>query len=241
MTIDQAIIMAAGYAKRMRPLTDDMPKPLLEVGGKPLLTHIIDHLIAENVKRIIINGHHAIQHLKNYIEWAHIHYPSCEFILSEEDSILETGGGLINALPHLNKNAPFYMINGDAYWLNHSSQRSLQSLLEQWKKTDSNLLLLLQPCETMNMTKPVGDYDLLNDVATRSHNKSGQYMFTGIRVCHPKILKEYPIESFSFLEIMDKQDSQNKLEAVDHKGRWYHISTPDDLNEVNAAIERITQ
>ena len=239
MTITQAMIMAAGHATRMRPLTNNLPKPLLEVHGKPLLTHIIDHLVAENVTKIVITGHHAIEPLRDYMATLPTLYPDCEFILSEEDKILETGGGLINALPYLNHDQPFYMINGDAFWVNHPSIRILKNLSDQWDQTHQKLMMLLQPCQSIDLTSPVGDYDLSKDgIATRSLDRTGAYMFAGVRICHPDILKDYKVEKFSFLEIMDAQDQINHLNGLAHKGQWYHISTPEDLQDVNALYNK---
>ncbi len=234
MAIHQAIIMAAGNATRMRPLTDHIPKPLLKIHGKPLLTYIIDHLVAENVTKIVINGYHAIEPLREYIDYISTFYTNCEFILSEETDLLETGGGLINALSYLDKNDPFFMINGDAHWINHPHSRSLKNLSNHWQVTKQGLVLLLQPCSSMAKTTPIGDYDLSKDgMATRSHDQIGEYMFTGVRICHPKILKNYEIEKFSFLRVMDAQDHLDDLGGIVHHGQWYHISTPEDLHEVN--------
>lgn len=232
--ITQAMIFAAGHATRMRPLTDNLPKPLLQVNGRPLLTHIIDHLIVEGVTTIIINGFHAMDHLRDYMDDVCVQYPDVEFILSEEDDLLETGGGAVKALPHIDMNAPLYMINGDAFWVNSNGGRTLNQLQNAWNDT-MGCLLLLQSTQSMNMTEAVGDYDIDNQGrAKRSHDKTGEYMFTGIRVVDPKIMNGRAIEKFSFLEFMDQCEQGNTLHAIAHQGDWYHLSTPFDLDEVNA-------
>jgi len=236
MTITQALIMAAGQATRMRPLTDSLPKPLLEVQGKPLLTHIIDHLLVEGVTKIIINGYHAIAPLKAYIDHIRDVHPHCEFILSAEAELLETGGAAVKALPYLDNAHPFFMINGDAFWVNPPAGRSLQDLTAAWNADDHDLLLLLQPCESMAMTTPVGDYDLYDDGrAVRSLKQSGSHMFAGVRVCMPSIIQPYAQEKFSFLTIMDACQAAGRLGGLTHRGQWYHISTPQDLRDVNDA------
>jgi len=235
MTITQALIMAAGYATRMRPLTDNLPKPLLEIAGEPLLTHIINHLDAEKVTRIIVNGYHAIKTLKAYMDEIEKCYPHIEFILSEETELLETGGGAVQALQYLDHDHPFYMINGDAFWVN-GEERSLKILSDQWNDKNHDILLLLQSCASMQMTDAVGDYDLYDGVATRALDKNGVMMFTGVRVCRPSILKNYKVEKFSFLKCMDDAQNQNRLGGVMHDGHWYHISTPIDLDDVNRVL-----
>lgn len=236
MTIHQALIMAAGHATRMRPLTDNLPKPLLEINKIPLLTHIINHLLAEQVTHIVINGYHAIQPLRDYIDEIKKKYPQCDFTLSEEDQLLETGGGAIHALQYLDKNEPFYMINGDAFWVNPHHQSSLAKLAEYWDEKKHDVALLLQSCQSMAMTEAVGDYNIKNGLAYRTLDKNGTYMFTGVRICTPSILNKYILEKFSFLKIMDDVQMYDRLGGVAHNGNWYHISTPEDLYDVNTAL-----
>jgi MurNAc alpha-1-phosphate uridylyltransferase len=234
MTISQALIMAAGYATRMRPLTDTLPKPLLEVRGKPLLTHIIHHLDAEDVTKIVINGYHAIAPLKHYIKDIAKHYPHIEFILSEETELLETGGGAVQALKYLDNDNPFYMINGDAFWINPKNSQTLRDLKTAWNSEAQDMILLLQSCQSMNMATNVGDYEIDNLHAVRSKTKNGTHIFAGVRICMPHIIKPYALENFSFLKIMDACEQNKRLGALSHKGEWYHISTPQDLDMINA-------
>lgn len=236
MTINQALIMAAGYATRMRPLTDNLPKPLLQINNKPMLTHIIDHLIAEGVTHIIINGYHAITHLRDYINDVRVEYPKCKFTLSEETQLLETGGGAVFAQQFLNTNEPFYMVNGDAYWVNDANIKTLTQLSSQWNEEKHDILLLLQSCQSMALTGAIGDYNIQNQMATRSINKNGTHMFTGVRICTPNIFNNHTVEKFSFLKLMDEAQKHNKLGAIDHAGDWYHISTPNDLKNVNEKL-----
>jgi len=237
MTITQALIMAAGHATRMRPLTDNLPKPLLEVNHKPLLTHIIDHLIAEKVSKIIINGYHAIEPLRDYMIDIQSRYPDVKFILSEEAELLETGGGAVLALQYLDTDKPFYMINGDAFWVNPCEGPSLQSLAKTWQDKSFDIVLLLQPTSSMGLTTAVGDYDIgQGNIASRNLDKNGGYMFTGVRICTPNVLKNYKVEKFSFLKMMDEAESKGKLGGAIHHGDWYHISEPDDLNDVNRDV-----
>jgi N-acetyl-alpha-D-muramate 1-phosphate uridylyltransferase len=237
MIIKQALIMAAGQATRMRPLTDTLPKPLLSVGGISILRHIINHLTAEGVTKIIVNGYHAINALENYIDDIQQHYPSIEFILSREDILLETGGGAVKALDYLDKTEPFYMINGDAFWINGHSTKSLAALTRAWDENKHDILLLLQSTSSMNLTDAVGDYDLNDAIATRSHSQKDAYMFTGVRICTPRILNAYTLERFSFLKIMDDCEFKNRLGGLEHDGEWFHISTPQDLTDVNNYIK----
>jgi MurNAc alpha-1-phosphate uridylyltransferase len=238
MVIKQALIMAAGEAKRMRPLTDNLPKPLIEVNSQPLLTHSIRHLSDAGVTRIVINGYHAIEKLEAYIAKIAADYPAIEFILSKEIELLETGGGAVQALQYLDIDQPFYMINGDAFWQNPNNSNSLIKLSDAWHKlgNKARLLLLVQPIETLMIGCAVGDYNLINSLAQRAKNRDGAAMFTGIRVCHPAILQKYKSTCFSFLKIMDEMEAQGALHVQIHEGQWYHLSTPQDVEAVNALL-----
>lgn len=232
--VDQAFILAAGFAKRMRPMTDCLPKPLVQLGGRPLLSHIVDKLVQAKVKTIIINGHHCIEKMHEYMPIIRAEYPDIKIILSEEDDILETGGGAVQALEYLDTSKPFYMINGDAYWVDAPTQNTLETLQSVWNTVDADMVLMLQPTNNMPLGKTVGDYDIAPDgTAERSTNQTGTHMFAGVRIVHPRILDGYDKTCFSFLKVMDKAESLNTLYGYDHKGEWYHISTPQDLDAAN--------
>lgn len=228
--------MAAGFAKRMRPMTDDMPKPLLFLGNKPLLTHILDHLKDAGVTHVVINGHHCIDKMHAYISQTQSAYPDMTLTLSAEDDILETGGGAVLALQYLEKNAPFYMINGDAYWINPPDEKTLCAMETAWRENNGDLLLLLQHTDTMSVGGAIGDYIIKGTKAYRSHNQQGTHMFAGVRIVHPRLLDGYRATCFSFLDIMDKAEKLETLYAYEHKGEWYHISTPGDLAKANEKL-----
>lgn len=234
--IDQAFVLAAGLAKRMRPLTDNLPKPLVQLNGRPLLAHIFDRLQDQGVSRVIVNGHHCIDVLRDYIVQANAAYTDMDIILSAENDILETGGGAVQALQYLDNNEPFYMINGDAFWVNPPHQTSLGILADMWDADNCDMLMLLQNADGMTMTKGVGDYNIIGQKCVRSKDKNGTHMFTGVRILHPHVLNGHNVECFSFLKIMDEVEKKGRLYACDHKGEWYHISTPADLAEVETNL-----
>lgn len=235
--IEQAFILAAGFAKRMRPLTDHLPKPLVLLGGRPVLSHIIDELVAVGVNRIVVNGHHCIEKMRKYMPHIQAEHPNIDFILSEEDDILETGGGTVLALNYLDKNKPFYMINGDAYWVSAQNENTLEALQNEWHTSDTDMVLLLQSTDKMAFGKRVGDYIIdSHGKAIRSMNQTGTHMFMGLRILHPRVLEEHKVENFSFLRVMDAVEKNNRLGGYDHKGDWYHISTPEDLENANNTL-----
>lgn len=235
-TPDTAFILAAGFGSRLKPHTLTTPKPLVTINDKPLLDYILDHLETAGVKKTIINTHHLAEKIETYTQTRT--HP--KITLSREDEILETGGGLIHAIDLLPKDDPFYIINGDSFWLENSAHTSaLQTLNDHWNPETMDILMLMQPVETMTTSKGVGDYHIAEDgKATRSLDQSGTHMFTSIRINHPRIFKNAPSGAFSYLKLMDEAQEKGRLYAVPYAGEWHHISTPIDLKTVRDYVQQ---
>ncbi len=228
-----AFILAAGEGRRLRPYTDHLPKPLVPVIGRPILAHALDHLIVAGVSNITVNCFHKAEKIKEFLReykgQASIH-------LSEEEALLNTGLGVKRGLGHMGGKA-FYVINGDAFWSDGAGGSVFERLSHQWAADDMDILLLLQPVADMELTEGVGDYDLdENGRAIRRKDQSGAYMFAGVRICKPDIFDDSPDVPFSFLELMDAAEEKGRLYGLVHDGDWHHISTPNDLERVNAAL-----
>jgi MurNAc alpha-1-phosphate uridylyltransferase len=229
---EQAFILAAGKGTRMRPVTDAIPKPMVRVAGKPIIDYALDKLAAIGVKRVIVNLHYLGDVLEEHLAGR----KAPEIILSKEEEILETGGGVKNALP-LMQNEPLFLINGDALWSDGGGENTLLRLAKEFEPDRMDMLLLLQKLEDMCAGQASGDYDLLDNGRTvRPRDKSGSLMFTGIRIVSPDALVNLPDGAFSFLEAMDRSEKNGRLYGLVNEGRWYHISTPQDLEEMNRKI-----
>lgn len=228
----KAFILAAGHGRRMRPLTDHIPKPLVRVAERPLLDHIVDHLARAGVKDIVVNAHYKADQVEN---WGQSKSPKIN-VITEED-LLDTGGGVKNALDFFG-DEPFYVVAGDAFWVNGPAGETLLQLAAKWDDKIMDTLMVLQDVKTMRLTRGVGDYDLKPDGrARRSRSKNGQYMFTNIRINHPRIFKNAPMGAFSFLDLMDHAQEEGRLFGMAHEGDWHHISTPEDLQRVNNELD----
>lgn len=229
-----AFILAAGKGTRLRPYTDHLPKPMVEVDDQPLIGHIVKKCKHIGIENIIINLFYLGDKIINYFE----NEKEIHIIFSEETEILETGGGVKNALDTIQEDN-FFLINGDAFWVDHKDEGTLEMVMGQWNPDDMDILLLLEPVDNMTLTKSVGDYDIdKKGRAIRSRDKTGSYMFTGIRLTKKSIFYDAPDGAFSFLQLMDKAEEKGKLFGVVHKGDWHHISTPSDLENVNAMINK---
>jgi MurNAc alpha-1-phosphate uridylyltransferase len=231
---DQAFIMAAGKGTRMRPLTETCPKPMVEVAGRPIIERTLDKLEAAGVCRVAVNLYHLSKVLEDHLSQR----KSPEIIFSKESELLDTGGGVKNAESCL-RGEPFYLINGDALWTDPPGQSALDRLSQDFDPDIMDMLLLLYRCSDLEIGRASGDYDLDDSGrAVLSENRSGSFMFTGIRIVHPRILEDAPEGAFSFLELMKRSEKAGRLFGIVHKGQWYHISTPEDLEAANRVFSQ---
>jgi len=226
---DHAFILAAGIGARLKPYTDLLPKPLVEVDGTPLIKHALNHLDKAGVKNVTVNLHY----LADLLEMRLSQYDGPSITISKETKLLDTGGGIKNALNTMGE-APFYIISGDSLWTNGPDKPALERMADTWDPDKMDLLLLLQPVSRMVLTQGIGDYDIGPDgKAIRSPDKKGAHMWTSIRICKPELFKNTPDTPFSFLEIMDKAEKNGRLYGLIHDADWHHISTATDLDRVN--------
>lgn len=229
---DTAFILAAGKGTRMRPHTDTKPKPMVQLAGRPLIDYTVDALVRDNVRKIVVNLHHFGNVIENHLTQRQ----DINVGFSKESALLDTGGGVRKAARMLG-DAPFYVLSGDGYWTEGHGATALQRLADFWDPDKMDVLILLQKADAMTLTEGVGDYNLNKDGrAVRSRDKTGEYMFTSIRIMKPEALRGTPEDAFSYLDILDKVESEGRLYGLVHDGDWHHISTPQDLDRVNSSL-----
>ena len=233
----KSFILAAGLGTRLKPYTDTMPKPMVPLAGKPLIGYIFDRLTECALPDVVVNLHHKADYLRDYFKTR----PDMNITESFEDELLETGGGAKKALPLLG-NQPFLMINGDAFWVDHPPHNLIKNLIENFDDSKMDILLLLYPIKKMILTEGVGDYNITPDGrAVRHKDKQGDYMFAGVRLCHPRVFQNAPNGKFSFLKLMDEAESKGRLYAHIYEGDWHHISTEHDLLNVESILKKQTE
>lgn len=230
--ITKGFILAAGFGKRMMPLTADKPKPMVAVQGKPMIDHIIGSYEAFGISTIVVNTHYNAEILEQHLGAL----PSkADILISHEEDILETGGGISHALP-LMQRADFFVSSGDSYL--EDAPAAMRKMQEYWDSEKMDILILLQDIKAMTLTQGVGDYDLDdNGRAIRSKDKTGRYMFTSLRINAPHIFDDAPAGPYSYLELLDRAQSAGRLYGIVHHAQWHHISTPDDVARLNDAAE----
>ena len=214
----RAMILAAGRGERMRPLTDHTPKPLLEVGGKPLIEHHIMRLRAAGITRLVINhahlGDQIVAHLGDGSDLGvEIHYSP------EPAGALETGGGIKHALPLLGE-APFLVINSDVW----SDYPYTNMLLDTDKR--AHLVLVDNPKHN-----PQGDFGLIDN---RVQEKAEQRLtFSGIGVYHPRLFEATPDGVFPLAPLLRAAMRRGEVSGEYYAGEWVDIGTPQRLETLN--------
>ena len=234
--INEAMIFAAGFGKRMRPLTKEVPKPLLKVNGKPIIFYIIEDLINLNFKNIVINTHHLSERFHDELK----PYSRTIKIVFEEE-ILDTGGGFLNAIKRnyfSNLKSPKVLINGDVLW-KKTVNSPIKNILRNWNEETMDLLLCLIKKRYFFGYKGEGDFNLEEPQKLISRLKLEQhkdFVFSGLQIVKPKLLEEKNEKKFSMREIFFSNIEKN-IYGINDKNEWYHISEPDDLKNVNDKLK----
>ena len=148
-----AMVLAAGLGTRLHPVTETIPKPLVEINGRPLIDHALDRLASTGVERVVVNIHYKAAMMAAHL--SRRDRPKIE--LSEEAELLDTGGGVARALPLLGE--VFFVVNGDVFWLD-SRDPALLRLARAFDPADMDAVLLLQPTGTAVGYEGTGDYFL---------------------------------------------------------------------------------
>ena len=218
-----AMALAAGLGTRMLPLTERLPKALVEVGGRSLLERVLDRLDQVGVKRVVVNIHHLGEMVEARLEQR----ARPEVTLSREAVLLETGGGVLQALPLLGM-APFFVTSTDVVWT-ESASPAFARLARAWQEDAMDALLLLYPAKgALGYTGP-GDFlmDPAGRLSRRPRNGEAPYLFTTVQLLHPRLFAGLKIEPFSLNLVYDRAITAGRLYGLVHNGLWAHVGTPD--------------
>ncbi|HEX2940111.1 MAG TPA: nucleotidyltransferase family protein [Rhodopila sp.] len=228
-----AMVLAAGFGTRMRPLTDTTAKPLVPLGGRALLDYALDHLTEAGVRTVAVNAHWQADKVADHL--ARRPAPPSIVVLREE-SILETGGGVRAALPVLG-NDPFFVVNGDAFWVN-GPVAALRRLADAFSE-DVDGVLLVHRTSHVHADVGFGDFalDKWGIPRRRRQREVVPYIYAGVQLIHPRLLAGMPHGPFSMNRAWDMALDAGRLRAVVHDGIWFHLSTPGDLAEAEMILE----
>src|SRR4029078_12935777 len=232
-----AMIMAAGLGKRMRPLTATRPKPLIEVGGKALLDHVLEKLRAAGVRKVVVNVHYLADALEAHLaSRAH----GLEVVISDErDLLLETGGGLVQAAPLIDSD-PFLSLNSDNLWVDGPAD-TLKLLASHWDDAKMDALLLLVPLARALNHKGMGDFHMGRTGRLRRRQRShvAPFVFTGIQMLSKRLLRDAPEGPFSTNILWDRAIEEGRCFGAVHQGLWFDVGTPKSIPLTEKDLEHV--
>ncbi len=225
------MVFAAGLGTRMHPLTHKVPKPMVEVCGRPLIDYTLDKLVEAGVQKAVINTFHLPEIVENHLKAR----KNIEIVISREEVRLETGGGIVKALPYLGSE-PFYVINSDVIWSDDANHPpALLNLAKNWDNSQMDALLLLVKTTEAHGYHGKGDFDFTsnNNEIARLSKQNHSHVFTGIQIFNPVLLQNHSAEPFSlsaiFRQAITENGTLNRIQAIEHKGKWFHVGTVDDI------------
>jgi MurNAc alpha-1-phosphate uridylyltransferase len=227
------MILAAGLGQRMRPLTDRMPKPLVEVAGQPLLDHVLDKLAAVGVAEAVVNVHYLPDQIIDHVTSR----ARPRVIISDErDRVLGTGGGVVKALRLLG-DRPFFLLNADTMWID-GVQSNLARLAEAFDPARMDILLLMAPTASSIGYTGRGDYGMLPDGALRKRREHQvvPFVYAGAAVMSPSIFADAPKGEFSLTKMFDGANEGERLFGLRLDGVWMHVGTPDAVQAAEEAF-----
>lgn len=228
-----AMVLAAGLGTRMRPLTDDRPKALVEVGGRALIDHVLDRLADAGVGTAVVNVHWFADRLENHLAGRG---RGPEIVISDErESLLETGGGLKKAASLLGDD-PVFVANIDSVWVDRGD--ALNQLAQLWNPSIMDAALLLARREGSIGFEGDGDFFLADDgrLTFRGEAASAPFAYMGVHICRPDYVADGPDEPFSLSQFWRRSAAAGRLYGVVLDGDWMHVGDPEARDEAEAKL-----
>ena len=232
---DVAIVLSAGLGKRMRPLTASRPKPLVQVAGKPLIDHCLDKLQDAGIARAVVNVHYLADAMEAYLS----RRATPEIAISDErEHLLETGGGMVKALPLIGSD-PFFALNSDNIWLD-GPRNVFEHLSDAWDVDRMDALLLLVPHARAFNYRGKGDFhmDPLGRISRRRTGRIAPFIYSGIQIVSHRLMRDAPDGAFSTSKLWDRAIEEGRLFGISHLGLWYEVGEPGMIAPTETALRQ---
>jgi MurNAc alpha-1-phosphate uridylyltransferase len=229
----RAMVLAAGLGTRMRPFNGEIPKPLVRVGGKALIDHVLDRLAAAGVERAVVNVHHLADQIEQHLKSRR----RPQIVISDERSkLFGTGGGIAKALPELGA-VPFFLVNSDTIWI-EGVKPNLARLAAAFAAGRMDALLLLAPTATSIGYSGRGDFAM---TAEGRLNRRGEravvpFVYAGAAILTPALFAGAPKGAFPLTKLFDVAAEAGRLYGLRLEGVWMHVGTPEAVAAAEAAI-----
>lgn len=228
-----AMVLAAGLGKRMRPITSTIPKPLVEVRGRALIDYGLDALARNGVTKVVVNVHYLADLMKAHLRKR----KDMEIVISDErDKLLDSGGGIVKALPLLGTE-PFYVINSDTFWID-GYRDNLDLMADLWDPARMDVSLLIAEMRQATGYDGRGDFamDPEGRLARVAERDMSPFIYAGAAIIKPSAFAGMQPEKFSLNRIFDQAIDAERLYGVRLGGLWITVGTPAALHEAEAAF-----
>lgn len=232
-----AMVFAAGLGARMRPITDTLPKPLVEVAGQTLIDHCLDRFAQNGVEQAIVNVHWLADKIEAHLASR----TEPRIIVSDERALLlDQGGGIKRILPLLGE-APFFLCNTDAFWIEgpRSNLRRLADLFDP-ERMDA-ALLVASTAGAVGVDWP-GDFTMSADgrLETREPRRVAPFVYTGVGIIKPQLFADETADVFRLAPYFHDAARMGRLFGLRLDGLWLHVGRPESIGEAERAIKRST-
>ena len=230
MKIKKAIILGAGFGKRMRPITKKIPKPLVKINGVTLLENSIKFLISLGVKHIVVNAHHLHKEIVNFVKRKK--FSSKIHVIVEKRKILDTGGGILNASKKFKKQI-FFVLNPDTIW-RKEYKKEFRKLEKVYLKNKKMTMLLVSKRKSFDRSFR-GDFNLnsKNQILRQKNNK---FIFTGAQIINRSVFKKRKIKPFSMNKVWDELINKKELLGVTSRQKFFHINNYKIYKKLNKKV-----
>ena len=222
--IKKAMILAAGFGKRINPLTLKQPKPLLKIGNETLLSNTLKFLEQLGIKLVVVNVYYLGEQIIDYINKNKFNLTIK--IVKEKDKILDTGGGVLNAIQYFS-NEPFLIINPDTIWNSYYLEelKLMEKAFFENKKSKCSLLVVNKKKSFDQTFK--GDFNLENNLISRKDGDDLNCIYTGLQIIKPEVFSDLDLEVFSINRVWNNLIEINELCGMKSDIDFLHVSTLD--------------
>ncbi len=228
------MVLAAGLGTRMRPITANLPKPLVRVGGRPLIDHALDRLAEANIETAVVNVHFLAERVIAHVKGRR----RPKIVISDERAkLLETGGGVVKALPMLGSD-PFFLLNSDSFWI-EGPRPNLRTLAAAWNSERMDALLMLAPTVAAIGYDGPGDFFMDGDgrLTPRPEHDVAPFVYTGVAIVDPAAMfADAPDGPFSLNLLIDRVSEAGRLFGMRMDGTWFHVGTPAAIADAEHAL-----
>ena len=238
--ITQAMILAAGLGTRLRPITDSMPKPLVPVGGRPMIDYVLDLLVKAGVNKAAVNVHHFAEQMEAHIS----RETRLDIRVSDErNALMNSGGGLVKGLKLLDRAKPVLVMNADLFWVAEDTRESsaLSRLARHFDPASMDMLLLCVALENTTGHNGKKDFSLGTDgrLSRYTEGAPNPVVYAGALAVHPVLFADAPQDAFNLNIYFDRAIAAGRLYGLMLDAQWITVGTPEAIGEAEAVLKTV--